>query len=58
MKIIYYEEDDILFMEFTKGTILYGESLGWNVNIDSTSNGIGEITVLDAQKKWIVPFTN
>jgi uncharacterized protein YuzE len=56
MKIVYYEEDDILFMEFAKGEIVRDESLGWNVNIGYTADGIGEITILDAQKRGVYPL--
>ena len=56
MKIVYYEEDDILFLELSKGTILRDESVSWNVNIGYTAEGIGEITILDAQKSGIYPL--
>jgi len=49
MKIIYYEEEDMLFIEFQKGKVVRDESLNWNVNIAYTNDGIGEITILDAQ---------
>lgn len=50
MKIVYYEEDDILFLELAKGEIVRDESASWNVNIGYTADGIGEITILDAQR--------
>jgi uncharacterized protein YuzE len=56
MKIVYYEEDDILFIELSKGSILRDESVSWNVNIGYTADGIGEITILDAQKSGIYPL--
>jgi len=56
MKIVYYEEDDILFLEIAKGKIVRDESLSWNVNIGYTADGIGEITILDAQKNGIYPL--
>jgi uncharacterized protein YuzE len=56
MKIVYYEADDILFIEFSKGVILRDESVSWNVNIGYTAEGIGEITILDAQKSGIYPL--
>lgn len=56
MKIIYYEEDDTLFIEFQKGLIIRDESLNWNVNIAYTKDGIGEITILDAQKNGLYPL--
>jgi uncharacterized protein YuzE len=56
MKIVYYEEDDILFIELAKGEIVRDESVTWNVNIGYTDSGIGEITILDAQKSGIYPL--
>ncbi len=56
MKIIYYEEDDTLFIEFQKGEIVRDESLNWNINIGYTEDGIGEITILDAQKNGLYPL--
>jgi hypothetical protein len=56
MKLVYYEEDDIRFMEFSKGSILGDESVSWNVNIGYTADGLGEITILDAQKSGIYPL--
>lgn len=56
MKIVYYEEDDILFMELAKGEIVRDESSSWNVNIGYTADGIGEITILDAQKTGMCPL--
>ncbi len=56
MKIIYYEEDDLLFIEFQKGKIVRDESLSWSVNIAYTKDGIGEITILDAQKNGLYPL--
>lgn len=57
MKIQYYEEDDILFIEFTKGEIVRDESVSWNVNIGYTAGGgLGEITILDAKKSGLYPL--
>ncbi|WP_295444049.1 DUF2283 domain-containing protein [uncultured Thiodictyon sp.] len=56
MKIVYYEEDDILFIEISKGKILRDESVGWNINLGYTADGVGEITILDAQKSGIYPL--
>lgn len=56
MKIVYHEEDDILFLELAKGEIVRDESASWNVNIGYTADGIGEITILDAQKSGIYPL--
>jgi uncharacterized protein YuzE len=56
MKIVYSEEDDILFIEFSKGAILRDESVGWNINLGYTADGVGEITILEAQKSGIYPL--
>ena len=56
MRIVYDEEDDILFIEISKGAILRDESVSWNVNIGYTVDGIGEMTILDAQKSGIDPL--
>jgi uncharacterized protein YuzE len=56
MKIQYYEDDDILFIELTKGEIVRDESVDWNVNIGYTATGIGEITILDAKKTGMYPL--
>ena len=56
MKIVYYEEDDTLFIEFQKGEIVRDETLNWNINIGYTQDGIGEITILDAQKNGVYPL--
>jgi uncharacterized protein YuzE len=56
MKIVYYEDDDILFIEMSKEPIVRDESLSWNLNIGYTADGIGEITILDAQKSGIYPL--
>ena len=56
MKIVYYDEDDTLFIEFKKGKILRDESLSWNMHIGYTEDGIGEITILEAQKNGFYPL--
>ncbi len=56
MKIVYYEEDDTLFIEFQKGQIVRDDSLNWNINIGYTQDGIGEITILEAQKNGLYPL--
>lgn len=56
MKIVYYEEDDTLFIEFQKGHIVRDESVSWNINIGYTKDGIGEITMLEAQKTGLYPL--
>jgi len=56
MKIAYYEEDDTLYIEFSKDKIICDESLNWNINIGYTENGLGEITILEAQKNGLYPL--
>jgi uncharacterized protein YuzE len=56
MKITYYEDDDILFIEFSKENIIKDVSLNWNVNIGYTKDGIGEVTILEAKKSGYYPF--
>jgi uncharacterized protein YuzE len=56
MKIVYCEEDDTLYLEFQKGKIVRDESLNWNITIGYTQDGIGEITVLEAQKNGFYPL--
>ena len=55
MRIVYYEVT-IPFIEISKGTILCDESVGWNINLGYTADGVGEITILDAQKSGIYPL--
>lgn len=55
MRIVYYEEDDILFIEFNKEPIIRDASMNWNVNIGYTQSGIGEITILDAKQAGYYP---
>ncbi len=56
MKIVYYEQDDTLFIEFSKNKVVRDESLNWNIHIGYTEDGIGEITILDAEKSGFYPL--
>ena len=56
MKMQYDEDDDILVIEFKKDKIIRDVSLGWNVNVGMTSNGVGEIVVLDAKAAGLFPL--
>ena len=56
MKIVYYEDDDTLYIEFKRGDIVRDETLNWNINIGYTKDGVGEITILDAQKNGLYPL--
>jgi len=49
MRIKYDDQDDILFIEFSKESIVKDVSHGWNVNVGYAANGIAEITILDAK---------
>ena len=54
MKMQY--DDDILVIEFTNEKIVRDISLGWNVNVGMTANGVGEIVVLDAKAAGLFPL--
>ncbi len=56
MQIIYYEEDDILFIKFNDELITREASQGWNINISYTEQGIGEITLLEAKAAGFWPI--
>jgi len=56
MRIVYYERDDILFIEISKGAVVRDESVSWNIHIGCTAEGIGEMTILDAKKSGIYPL--
>ena len=56
MKMQYDKKDDILVIEFNKDKIVRDVSLGWNVNVGMTENGVGEIVVLDAKAAGLFPL--
>ena len=56
MRIAYYEEEDTLYIEFSKDPVVRDESVNWNINIGYTEEGIGEMTILEAQKSGIYPM--
>jgi len=56
MKISYDEKDDILFIRFSNEHIIKDVSYGWNVTAGMTEHGLGQITVLDAQKDGVLPL--
>ena len=58
MRIKYDDQDDILFIEFSKETIVKDVSHGWNVNIGYAANGIAAITILDAKAAGYWPLEN
>jgi hypothetical protein len=49
MEISYDEMEDILFIRFNNEPIIKDISYNWNVNVGITSQGIGQITILDAK---------
>jgi uncharacterized protein YuzE len=56
MDIKYDAKEDILFILFNNEKIVKDISYGWNVNVGMTSNGIGQITVLDAKASNLLPI--
>jgi uncharacterized protein YuzE len=58
MRIKYDDQDDILFIEFSKEPIVKDVSHGWNVNVGYTAIGIAEITILDAKVAGYWPLEN
>lgn len=56
MRIAYHEKEDTLYIEFNKEPIVRDETANWNMNIGYTENGIGEMTILEAQKSGIYPI--
>lgn len=55
MKIQYHKEDDILYIQFSDAPIVKDISYGWNVNMGFTEDGLGQITLLDAQADGLLP---
>ncbi len=58
MRIKYDDEDDILFIEFSKEPIIKDISHSWNINVGYAANGIAEITILDAKAAGYWPLEN
>ncbi len=58
MRIKYDEQEDILFIEFSKDPIVKDVSHSWNVNVGYSANGIAEITILDAKAAGYWPLEN
>jgi len=56
MQLTYDEHEDILFISFNNDPIVRDVSLGWHVNVGLTANGIGEMTILDAKAKGLLPI--
>lgn len=56
MIIKYDDQEDILFIEFSKEPIIKDVSHGWNINIGYTASGIAEITILDAKAAGYWPL--
>lgn len=55
MHIEYDEPDDILFIRFNDEPVERDLSYGWNVHVGMTTNGIGQITILDAKADGLLP---
>ncbi len=55
MKISYDEKEDVLFIRFSKKPIVRDISHGWNVVIGMAEDGIGQITILNADKDGFLP---
>jgi len=58
MRIKYDDQDDILFIEFSKEPIVKDVSHGWNVNVGYAANGIAGITILDTKAAGYWPLEN
>ncbi len=58
MRIKYDEQEDILFIEFSKDPIVKDVSHGWNVNVGYSAKGIAEISILDAKAAGYWPLEN
>lgn len=56
MKLHYNKQDDILFIEFNDHPVIRDISYGWNVNVGFTDQGIGQITILDANADRLFPL--
>lgn len=59
MKITYFEQDDILVIEFSKEPVTRDVSHNWNVNVGYSKVGLAEVTILDAQAAgyWPIEIT-
>ena len=58
MRLKYDDQDDILYIEFSKEPIVKDVSYGWNVNVGYAAHGIAEITILDAKAAGYWPLEN
>jgi hypothetical protein len=58
MRIEFDDQEDILFIKFSGEPIVKDVSYGWNVNIGFASNGIAEITILEAKANGYWPLEN
>lgn len=56
MEISYDEMEDILFIRFNNEPIIKDISYNWNVNVGMTSQGIGQMTILDAKAANLLPL--
>lgn len=58
MRIKYDDQDDVLHIEFSDAPIVRDVSHGWNVNVGYATNGIAEITILEAKAGGYWPLEN
>lgn len=58
MKIHYEGQDDILTMEFSKSPIVRDVSHGWHISMGYSTQGLAEITILDAMANGYWPLEN
>jgi uncharacterized protein YuzE len=58
MRIAYDDQDDILHIAFSQNPVVRDVSFGWNVNVGYSSDGIAEITILEARAKGYWPIEN
>ncbi len=55
MKITYDDKEDLLFIRFNDKPIIRDISYGWNMVAGITEDGLGQITILDADKDGVLP---
>jgi hypothetical protein len=55
--IKYDDQEDVLFIQFSKDPIVKDVSHGWNVHIGYAANGITEITIIDAKASGYWPLS-
>ena len=56
MKIDYDEKEDTVVIQFRDEPIIQDISYGWNVTLGMTTEGIGQISLLDAKTDGLLPI--